>query len=85
MFYVHSFHPKAALFFLKLVIHDLFEAHSLKAEHTHKAIIIATIRQNMITVHSIVVNVQFMEDHVTRGANFQAQVHRNILESQMAA
>jgi hypothetical protein len=56
LLYVHCFHSETQFFFLKLVIHYFLETHALKAYHVYKAVIIAFIGQDVIAIHSVVVN-----------------------------
>ncbi len=66
---VHSFHPETQLFFLKLIIHDFLQAHSLKAKHIDKTVIVAFVGKDMIAIHSAVVDGKLMEDHITWSAH----------------
>ena len=63
---VHSFHSETALFFLKLVIHDFLKAHALKTEQADEAVIVALVCQDVIRIQTTVIQIELMEDHVTR-------------------
>jgi len=82
---VHSFHPEAAFLLLELIVHDFFEAHALVAEHADHAIVVALVSHDVIRAQPVVVNVQFVVNHVTRGAHLQRQVHGNVLIPQVAS
>lgn len=64
LFNVHGFHSETALFLLELVVHDLLEAHALEAEHRIEALVFAPVRQDVVRVPTIVVDVQLVEDHI---------------------
>lgn len=80
---VHRLHSVATFLFLKLVVHDLFEAHALEAKKRDQAIVVALVGQDVVAVHSIVVDVEFVEDHIGWCTHLQAQVYCDVLEAQM--
>ena len=66
---IHSLHAEAALLLLQLVVHDLFEAHALIAEQANEAIVVSLVAQYVVGAQAVIVDVQFVEDHVAWGAH----------------
>ena len=82
---VHRFHAITVLFLLKLIIHDLLEAHSFEAEHVLEALKVALVGHDVVGAQTLVVKVELVEDHVTWSTHLQGEVHGNILITKMAA
>lgn len=80
---VHSLHSETVFLLLQLVVHDFLETHALEAEQAHQAVVVALIRQDVVSVQPAVVDVKLVEDHVTGRAHLQRQVHCNVLEPKM--
>ena len=64
LFDVHCLHSETALFLLKLVIHHFLKAHSLEAEQTDQAVVVALVCKNVVGVQAVIVQVQLVENHV---------------------
>ena len=75
---IHSLHAVSSLFFLKLVMHDLFKIHALEAKECSESFIISFVSKDMIAVESIIVCVEFMEYAITRCSHLHHQKHSDI-------
>ena len=82
---IHSLHAEAALLLLQLVVHDFLEAHALVAEQAGQAVIVALVAQYVVGAQPIIVDVQFVEDHVAWGAHLEREVHSDVLIAQVTA
>jgi len=82
---IHGLHAETVLLLLQLIVHDFLEAHALKAEHAHEAVIFTLVRHNVIGVHAIVVKIELVEDHIAGRAHLLAEVDRDVLEPQMTS
>ena len=65
---------------MQLIVHDFLQAHTLEAKHAHEAVIVALVSKDVVGVHTVVVEVELVEDHIAGRAHLLAEVDRDVLE-----
>ena len=80
---VHSLHAETVLFLLQLIVHDFLETHTLEAKHAHEAVIVALVSKDVVGVHTVVVEVELVENHITGRAHLKTEVDSDVLEPKM--
>ena len=60
------------------------QAHALEAKQADKAVIVALVSQDVVAVHTIVVDAQLVENHIAWRAHLEREVHGNVLVTEVA-
>lgn len=66
-------------------MHNFLQEEALEREHRDETVVLALVKHDVVAVESVIVNIQLVEQLITRRALLHLQVARDVHEPQVTA